>query len=234
MNIVAELEKLRRDRSEANPFGSLEEFEAWADSVRPCLAFSAPLYREFSQAVAAATVTARMGNQADSNTNVKNAIGIVNQGIVAARLVAAGPIPRAEAGERMESQRSSIKERFESHPVVFGLTLLLAGFLAGISFMVFLFPSFSNPVEPPLASASTPSSVECEIEGLPELTETHDKRIAALQQQLLQFEAQASDRLIISAYQERYLESANRVRADIEAENNALSIAINQLTVRCP
>jgi len=54
-----------------------------------------------------------------------------------------------------------------------------------------------------------------------------------MQAQVLQFEAQASDRRIIGSYQEKYLESANRVRVDIESENKKFNTAVNQLSAQC-
>ncbi len=54
-----------------------------------------------------------------------------------------------------------------------------------------------------------------------------------MQSQLLELESKASDRMLISSYQEKYLDSANRVREDIKAEKIAFSQAVNQLSVKC-
>lgn len=230
MNILEELEKLKRERSQTSPFSSLEEFENWSDSVRPLLSFSKELSTAFAQSVTGATVTARMGSPEDSKTNMNNAIGILNQAITAAKL------RNQEASEpksfsSQNNEKKSMKEQFENHPVVFGCSLLLAGFLAGVSFMSFVFPSLTTA--PELPAVVSKENIECNIDGLPLLSESHDKRVSVMQSQLLEFESKASDRMIISSYQEKYLDSANRVREDIKTEKIAFSQAVNQLHAKC-
>ncbi|MEQ6327069.1 hypothetical protein VLF92_01865 [Pseudomonas chengduensis] len=124
-----------------------------------------------------------------------------------------------------------MKEEFENHPVVFGCSLLLTGFLAGASFMSFVFPSLTKT--PDLSAVASKENMECNIDGLPLLSESHDKRVSVMQSQLLELESKASDRMLISSYQEKYLDSANRVREDIKAEKIAFSQAVNQLSVKC-
>lgn len=117
MNIIDELEKLKKERSASAPFDSLEEFEKWSDAVRPLLAFSEKLSGEFSRAVTSATVTARMGSPEDAKTNMNNAIGVLNQAIVSAKL---NHQKSSEPQKPLETvtHKRSIKEQFESHPVI--------------------------------------------------------------------------------------------------------------------
>ena len=230
MNIVEELEKQKKVRGDKAPFDSLGEFEKWADAVRPLLSFNAKLSDEFSQSVTSATVSARMGNPIDANTNMNHAVGILNQAIVAAK-VDTGKQTESQKAMNAEVENKSIKEKFENHPVVFGGSLLLAGLVAGVSFMLFVFPSITKPSM--VAPSARTINIECNIDGLPLLNEAHDKRVLSMQERLLQFEAQASDQAIISSYQDKYLESANRVRLDIEAENNSFNKAVSQLTAKC-
>lgn len=123
---------------------------------------------------------------------------------------------------------NSIKERFENHPVVFGSSLLLAGLIAGGSFTKFVLPPESQAAAPPHSI-----SLECKVDGLPLLAESHDKRVLTMQGKILELEAKASDQNLISPYQDKYLESANRVRADIEIENNLFNKSIERLLSNC-
>ena len=113
-----------------------------------------------------------------------------------------------------------IKEQFENHPVPWGISLIVAGFVAGFGARGYVLPVPST-------------SVGCSIEGLPAIEEAHAKRIAALNQKLLSLESSATDRYLISWDQERFAAAANRIRKDIERSNGVYLSAIASLQKAC-
>ncbi|MEN5033685.1 hypothetical protein [Pseudomonas sp. TWI929] len=123
---------------------------------------------------------------------------------------------------------SSIKERFESHPLIFGCSLLLTGLLTGVPVAKFLLSG-----EDQSKSVGRSAALECTIDGLPSLAEAHDKRVFAIQGKLLEIEAKATDPSLISSYQEKYLDSAVRVRADIDVENAFYNKSVETLRAKC-
>jgi uncharacterized protein (TIGR02391 family) len=95
MELLEQLNNLKRQRGEKAPFESLLDFEEWADSVHPLLSFHDEYARSFSQAVTGATVTARIGSLVDANTNMNSAVGILNKAISAAELQSKeSPVPQ--------------------------------------------------------------------------------------------------------------------------------------------
>jgi hypothetical protein len=119
----------------------------------------------------------------------------------------------------------SIKDQFESHPVVWGLSLIVAGFIGGFSARGYVPSSTVQPL--------SLGGVTCRVEGLNGVEQAHDGRIAAFQKQLIDLESKASDQTIISAYQDRYKESAERVRHDIAIENAEYQSAVQSLARKC-
>jgi len=85
LNLVQQLEALKKERSDSMPFNNLIEFEQWADKVLPLLNFSQSHYNKFDNAVTRSTVTYRMNNNIDAATNMNEAIGILNQAITIAK-----------------------------------------------------------------------------------------------------------------------------------------------------
>ncbi|MGY2313526.1 hypothetical protein ACW9I6_02465 [Pseudomonas sp. SDO5522_S412] len=228
MNIAEQLQKLSKERSQKPQFKSLEEFEVWSDAVRPLISFNKKYLTEFTQAVTNATVLYRTGNLVDATTNMNNAVGIANQATTLAKLESAAKKPEITDLTPQKTESKSLKEKFENHVVIFGSTLAILGFAAGISSMKFIFSSANQT-----SSAPQTISFDCKIDGLPILAESHDKRVASLQNKIMEFEAQASDRMLISPYQEKYLESANRVRRDIDIENSLYDKSIERLLSKC-
>ena len=86
MDILSELLKYKKERSEQAPFNSLLDFENWSDSVQPLLRFDEKFNRQFEQDVMRAKVTYRMNNSVDANTNMNSAVGILNQAIAAIQI----------------------------------------------------------------------------------------------------------------------------------------------------
>ena len=119
----------------------------------------------------------------------------------------------------------TLKERFESNPVVWGLTLLAVGFGSGFGARAYFGPEKMNP--------QPAGAVNCRVEGADRLEEAHHARVVALQKELLKIEASASDRNLISNYQDKYKEAADRVRQDIATENTGYLAAIQQLSKKC-
>ncbi len=230
MNIIDELEKLKKERCASSPFNSLEEFEKWSDAVRPLLAFSEKLSGEFSQAVTSATVTARIGSPEDAKTNMNNAIGILNQAIVSAKL---NHQKSSEPQNPLETvtHKRSIKEQFESHPVIWGLGLLFVGSIAGYKFNETL--TTKTQIQKPQLEKPVPKEVSCKIEGLEKLSESHHIRVSALQSQLMKHESSASDRTLAPSYRQENKDSAERIRKDITTENDIFRVNVDSLEKGC-
>jgi hypothetical protein len=112
------------------------------------------------------------------------------------------------------------KEQFENHLVPWGLGLIATGFMAGFGARGYML------------SVST-TSLTCSIDGLSAVEEAHAKRIATLNQQLVSLESGATDRTILSIYQVRFEEAANRIRKDIERSNGVYLSAIASLQKVC-
>lgn len=119
----------------------------------------------------------------------------------------------------------SIKDRFESHPVIWGLSLLCIGFVSGFGVRPYVIPDRS--IEP------VPSSINCTVAGVETLEQTHNMRMNTLQTQLMKLEASASDHNLIPSYQREYKESADRVRKDINIETSSYKEALQQLKKVC-
>lgn len=113
-----------------------------------------------------------------------------------------------------------IKEQFENHPVPWGLSLILSGFIAGFAARGYILPVSST-------------SLTCSIDGLSAVEEAHAKRIATLNQQLVSLESGATDRNILSVDQSRFEEAANRIRKDVERSNSVYLSAIANLQKVC-
>lgn len=130
-----------------------------------------------------------------------------------------------EAVANIPPHTGTLKEKFESHPVVWGLTLLAVGFGAGFTARTYL----------PSETITKPSSapVNCRVEGADRLEEAHHIRMEALQKQLMKLEAGASDRMLIRYDQDKYKEAADRIRQDIATENSTYQAVIQQLSKKC-
>ena len=231
MNIIDELEKLKKERSTtAAPFDSLDEFEKWADAVRPLLSFSDKHSGEFSRSVTSATVTARMGSPEDAKTNMNNAVGILNQAIVAAKLEAEYG-SSTQTSTKTELDKKSIKEQFESNPIIWGLGLLCVGSIAGYGFN----ETISNKIAPQKTQVekAIPQEISCKIEGLEKLAEAHHGRVSALQAQLMKHESGASDGTLIPTYRQENKDSAKRIRDDISIENVTFEKNVTALEKSC-
>lgn len=116
---------------------------------------------------------------------------------------------------------SSFKQRFEENSVIFCATLVLVGFSAGFGARgYFLDPSKRIPVS-------------CSVDGATNIEQGHTQRMSALQASLVELEKNASDQNVISYYQEKYKESADRIRQDMAAEQVSYQSAINSLSKKC-
>ena len=139
------------------------------------------------------------------------------------------PVPAKEEADTttlMNTSRSeTLKEKFESHPVIWGSTLLIVGFVSGFGARGYFSPEKVNN-----QSART---TDCRVEGADRLAESHHIRVEALQKQLLKLEGNASDRILIQSDQDKYKEAANRVRQDIVTENANYQAAIQLLSKKC-
>lgn len=120
----------------------------------------------------------------------------------------------------------SIKERFESHPVVWGLTLIVGGFISGYS--------VSQALNGKSVGVNDHAGqVQCAVEGIESLSNAHNERVMALQKEILRLEAKASDDSLISVYQDKYAAAADRLRADVTAERITLDSSLKNLALKC-
>jgi len=117
----------------------------------------------------------------------------------------------------------TFKSSFESHPVVFGFSLIVIGFGVGFAFRGYLPSQIAIAV--PVAT--------CNIQGADVLSQGHNARLAELQKSIENLEAQASDQGNITAYQDRYRASADRVRKDIAQEIDGFKASVASLTNKC-
>lgn len=124
----------------------------------------------------------------------------------------------------------SIKESFESHPVVFGLSLLAFGFTSGFTARGYFPLEFKNTEAP---THTVQKAIICQVENLDAVEGNHAQRVLKLQETLMVQEAKATDDTKMSFYQEKYRESAERVRNDIAKENENYQSAIKQLNLHC-
>jgi len=125
----------------------------------------------------------------------------------------------------------TIREKFESHPVVFGGSLLITGLLAGVAVMKFIPASQQTLTKNSIFSSDI--SIKCTVDGLPSFSNAHNHRVVLMQEKLMELETQASDRDIIPSYQVKYLESSNRLRKDIDTENTIFKDAVRELDAKC-
>lgn len=119
----------------------------------------------------------------------------------------------------------SLKEKFESHPVIWGLSLIILGFLSGFAVRPYLIIEASR--EPPM------QAINCAVVGVDKIEESHNMRMKTLQNQLMKLETSASDHSLISSDQREYKESADRVRQDIVIENASYKETIQTLSKTC-
>jgi hypothetical protein len=114
----------------------------------------------------------------------------------------------------------SFKQNFESHPVVFGFGLVLAGFVAGFGARAYVLPVPT-------------SQLSCTVDGLPALEESHSRQISTLNTQLVALESKAADHSLISSYQDEYRKAADRIRIDIDHSNSTYLASLERLSKVC-
>lgn len=115
----------------------------------------------------------------------------------------------------------SIKQRFEENAVIYCASLVFLGFGSGFSVGGHLFES---PKQIP---------VTCSVDGAASIEQGHAQRMSILQTSLVEFEKNASDQKTISFYQDKYKESADRIRKDMTAEQTSYQSAITALSRKC-
>lgn len=116
-----------------------------------------------------------------------------------------------------------IKTRFESHPVVFGLTLIITGFIAGFGARGYI-----NP-----ASASPSTVINCNADEIATLTKAHNDRLQFLRKELSSMEAEATNLGHIDSNQRVYRDSAERIRKDVAQEATDFQISVAALNKQC-
>ncbi|MFR0713658.1 hypothetical protein ACLUS7_01235 [Enterobacterales bacterium BD_CKDN230030183-1A_HGKHYDSX7] len=121
----------------------------------------------------------------------------------------------------------SFKSKFESHPVVFGLGLIVIGFTAGFASRGYL-PGLATAVPETAATIKA-----CNLEGAAELTKAHNIRLQNLRESLAFYEQQSSRFSNTLNEQERYKESGARVRQDISQELEIFKASVSTLSKVC-
>jgi hypothetical protein len=124
-----------------------------------------------------------------------------------------------------QNNNMSLKEKFESHPVIWGIGLIILGFGAGFSAR----PYFTNLV----TTEASSKPITCTVKDIDKVEEAHHSRTMALQNQLMKLEDKASDRSLLSSSQLNYKEAADRVRSDIILENTVYQKTIASLQNKC-
>ena len=116
---------------------------------------------------------------------------------------------------------SSIKQRFEENAVIFCAGLIVIGFGAGFGARGYFLEA---PQRVPIT---------CSVDGVANLEKGYSQRMSVLQASLVELEKNASDRNLIDTFQNKYKESADRIRKDISEEQASYNSAINALSKKC-
>lgn len=123
----------------------------------------------------------------------------------------------------------SFKKRFEEHPVIASLTLIIIG--GGGTFPLGVMYANLTNTEPAPIQVTSPAN--CVIEGLESFNEAHHLRLEALQSQLTTLESAATDMFTTTSSKEIHIESANRIRADIDQERASFKESLEALQKKC-
>ncbi|EHD7131467.1 hypothetical protein ACSVJV_003622 [Vibrio cholerae] len=128
---------------------------------------------------------------------------------------------------------ASIKEKFESHPVIFGSFLLIVGFSAGYKVYPELHPiSEQEKLEPIVKVEKVREVIGCEVVGFETLQKNHHNRLSVLQRQLMQLESDAADKNNY-VYSNGYRDAAKRVRDDITVQTRDYEKSLSMLRAVC-
>ncbi|MDC5813091.1 hypothetical protein OPW07_25575 [Vibrio europaeus] len=128
----------------------------------------------------------------------------------------------------------SLKEKFENHPLIFGGTLLISGFVAGFSVRLYVpygLPETKTVVQE-VVKYKQPV-YDCRLPSLELLQKEHEQRLNKFHDKLLELETKASDDNLIRSYQQTYLAGAERIRTDIETEKSDFKSLIERIEVKC-
>lgn len=126
----------------------------------------------------------------------------------------------------------SFKSSFESHPVVFGFSLIIIGFSVGFGFRGYL-PGLVTSASPVAAAAGGAMKSTCNLLGSEELAKAHSARLEKLHASLEFYEQQSSRFSNTQNEQKNYSESASRVRQDILQEIEIFKASVLTLTRIC-
>jgi hypothetical protein len=119
----AELEKLRLERSDTNPFVSKLEFDVWADKVKALLANDVAARRQFANHWA--TAETAYAFHSDPLGAINNAIGTVNQILMSRPDVSPKAKEGAEAVEVREQSREDKQPNSAAKRILKGIATWL-------------------------------------------------------------------------------------------------------------
>ena len=216
--LLTKLKKLQLQRSDSSPFAEHVEFHIWADKVLPLLSFDQKLYNRFRNMVLATKSARSFDAKQQEIENINSLIGLLNQAVTSLEIKDASPSTSHPLGINMD-----IKTRFESHPVVFGLTLIVIGFIAGFGARGYFSP----------ASASPSAVISCNPDGVAALTKAHNDRLQSLQKELSSMEAEATNMGHLDSNKIVYRDSAERIRKDVAQEATDFQISVAALKTQC-
>lgn len=114
-----------------------------------------------------------------------------------------------------------LKEKFENHYVVFGLTLIFVGFVSGFGAARFLFNFVAT-------GNGNPNTLNLEKE-ISILVAEHNKQKNDLLSEYYKSEKEATNLGHISLNQQIYVESANRIKELIKQEDEAFALQLDKL-----
>lgn len=123
----------------------------------------------------------------------------------------------------IDDNQRSMREKFENHPLIFSISLLIIGFVAGFSVNEWSMSFRDGTLAPVTRSAS---EVSKQIESL---TNEHNKRLKDLHGELREQEKEAVYGGHIDSTQQKHKEAAQRLRQVIEDENNSYRGHLEQL-----
>jgi hypothetical protein len=146
--------------------------------------------------------------------------GTPKQNDTAERSTSVASLPSVSDQVDDGKNRKSLKERFESHPVPWGLGLIVVGFLAGFGARAYVLPVPSK-------------EVSCTVDGLASVEEAHSKEINTLNAELTQLEANAVKESFILPGKDNYKQAADRIRQDIEQSNRTYLAVVESLQKKC-
>lgn len=194
----------------------------WSDKVAGLLRFRGEYYEEFT---ASARYISVVGLSADLiQSALNNMISVVRRAVADLEAGENGEQP-VGAKETPKVSQMKLKERIENHPVIIYAGVAIVGFGMGIG----ADETFRSwvPRQPAMTSAAQiPAFLD---ERIRQLSNAHEKRIAALQAEYLSDLREAINIAHADSNQENYRRAAEAIGQQIDKENSSFAQQISAL-----